>query len=651
MNTAADINNKGKMDRKRVVSRPCDACAVRRVRCDLATSQTGSCSNCINHSLECTSVRVRHKSGPKRIKQKTRDQIVNLLSKGNSQLERVNQNTFTQSNVPINVPLSAPSQLPVDPTPNSNQVVTCNIPLDKLLPYLQIYQTWYYGLWPVLSVAHLVSKIIDNNIIGQQGISNSTNNGKVTLDERNAPAYQLCCAVCATIAVQVRFLSSAAGVINVENALSADEYAQEAKRVKYLFEDKIDPTIDTLLTSFFIHMYYGNITGGGKRAVVYLREAISVAQMLGLHDPEAYPGKSSAEIHRCKKIYYMLLVTERYTCFQEKLPVLLDPTVDMPSLQDEEYPELLLGFTELVEVFSATEKQFFQEINHKLLLSDSDNGKLADADLSMFQDFLQNQTTDMKRQWIGQMQSKLNKTIEQNKIANDSQKLNIVLSKSWFQSLGWLISSENFLINQNESMDNCFSVKFPMKIAHDFLTQTKDLPVFAYESNGTPGVCYKLLEIADSLYSVSIMSTHQRESSLAFDQLNTIFGMILKFKGPDVHLPQNLFSKIENLIESKRITFRQPDPFDLLMEPPSQQQLQQQQQQHRHHHQQNTPSQNENGRPQELQIGQQANNLISPNDPMSEEMKTGLSPYSQFTMCYYIPPTPSAVQSNQITEL
>lgn len=618
--TASNMNETttGRITKKRTNTRPCDACAVRRVRCDLATSKNGTCTNCLNHQLECTNVRVRHKSGPKKIKQKTRENIVNLIGNNNNQVSLVNHNNFTQSNLQINIPQQ---HFNMNLSEGNSQGIASNVPLDKLLPYLQIYQTWYYGLWPVLSVAHLVSKIIDNSVTGQQ-----SSDGKIMLNERNAIAYAVCCSVCATISVQVKFLKSAASVINVENALSAEEYAQEAKRVRYLFEDRIEPSIDTLLSSFFLHMYYGNVPGGSKRGIVYLREAISMAQMLGLHDPDSYEGKSGAEIHRWKKIYYMLLVTERYTCFQEKLPVLLDPTVDMPSLQDEEYPELLLGFTELVEVFSATEKQFFHEINHKLLLPDSDNDKL-EADLSMFQDFLQNQSTDMKRQWIAQMQTKLNKKFEQSRVSNDSQKLNIVLSKSWFQSLGWLISSEYFLINQNESMESCFSAKFPLKIANYFLTETKDLPIFAFESNGAPGVCNKLLEIADSLYSFSIMSTQQRESSMAFDQLNTIFQMIVKFRSPEVQLPRNLFNKIENLIESKRLTFRQPDPLELLLD---------------------TNEINVN----EEQDNDNVESLNSRNDQINEDMKNSLSPYSQFTMCYCVPsPSPSISHSNQITEL
>lgn len=605
-----------KVNKKRTNTRPCDACSVRRVRCDISTSKNGRCTNCINHDIDCTNLRVRQKSGPKNIKQKTRQNIVSLINNG--QLSLVNHNTSSQNASNQNNNCSNIRNNPQSTGENDANIITCNIPLEKLLPYLQIYQTWYYGLWPVLSVAHLVSRVIDNHIVMGQ---TDTTDGKVKIDEKNAPAYALCCAVCATIAVQVRFLKSATGLMNVDNALKAEEYALEAKRIRYLFEEKMDPSIDTLLSSFFLYMYYGNITGGTKRGIVYLREAISMAQMLGLHDPDQYNKKSSAEIHRCKKIYYMLLVTERYTCFQEKIPVLLDPTVDLPSLRDEEYPELLVGFTELVEVFSATEKQFFQEINHKLFLSDNDNEKL-DADLSMFQDFLQNQSTDMKRQWIGQMQVKLNKKLEQN-IASDSQKLNIVLSKSWFQSLGWLISSENYLVSQNYSMENCFSVKFPIKIAHDFLTQTKDLPEFAFESNGSPGVCYKLLEIADSLYSFSMQSTIQRESARAMDQLDTIFQMIVRFKTHEVQLPKRLFGKIQDLIESKRLNFRQPDPIEYLLD---------------------TDDINEDAT-------EQQNSLQSPQTDMINDLqinKNSLSPYSQFTMCYGVPSPPV---SNQITEL
>ncbi|CCH41480.1 Maltose fermentation regulatory protein MAL63 [Wickerhamomyces ciferrii] len=628
--------NKQDSARKRSNTRPCDGCAVRRVRCDLATSSFGSCTNCINHNMECTNIRVRHKSGPKKIQQKTRENIVKFLS--------ANGGSVTGH---LGTPQYSPSTPSMSSTPSfknhlgiyNNSITrepTCNIPLNNLLPYLQVYQTWYYGLWPVLSVAHLISKLTDNNC-------QTASDGCIVLNEENASYYALSCAVCAAIGVQIKFLKSTGGVIKVENTLQDDEYAKEARRVRFLFEDKIDSTTESLLTSFFLHMYYGNIEGGTRKGIVYLREAVSLAQILSLHDPESYIGKLPAEVHRCKKIYYMLLVTERYVCLHENLPILLEPTIEIPSLHDEEYPELLSGFTEIVEVFSSTGKQFFQEVGRKLLLRnssgsssesspDSENGfnNMFGTDLSIFQDLLQNQPTEQKRETIGQMQLKLDsKRHKSNKTKNESQKLNIILSKSWLQSLGWLIAKENFIINKNDhSESSCFSFKFPMKIAQEFLEETKDLPDFAFESNGAPGVCNKLLEIADSLYGVTMLATSRTDSTRAFDQMSTVYGIFMKHKTPDIHIIPALYHKIGTMIESKRLTYRQPDPIEISL--PGDEVIEQSVQQ--------------------IDEGYHSITGFDASDEIPD--RNMLSPFSQFSMYYSIPTGNITDQSfGQITEL
>lgn len=53
-------------ERKRK-SRACDACSVRKTKCD----DTRPCRHCINNNLECTELRQRKKLGPKNLRQKT----------------------------------------------------------------------------------------------------------------------------------------------------------------------------------------------------------------------------------------------------------------------------------------------------------------------------------------------------------------------------------------------------------------------------------------------------------------------------------------------------------------------------------------------------------------------------------------------------
>jgi hypothetical protein len=415
--------------------------------------------------------------------------------------------------------------------------------VNQLLPYLQVYQMWFYPIWPILSTSCIISKIQANADQSNEGYDKS-----LQLDDENLQFYALSCAVCAAVARHKHFLKSLDGVLNFHNCPEPLGYAQEARRVLYEYELAMNPTACLLLTSYFMHIYYDNVPGENKRGLMYIREAVSLAHILGLHEQSTYVGKSRAESHELRKIYYQVLITERFIAFESNLPVLLEPILEVPSLEDEEYPDLLLGFTELAHVFSATDKDFFKELHKNKVNGDMNN---------LFHDIFSNQSNELKRSWIYQLQKKLDRKIQSDRIVSDAQKVNIILSKSWFQSLGWLISSENFFVSSQELRDpfDYFSSKFPLKISKEFLISTKGFPDYAFESNG-PGAALKMLEIADALYTFSIMALERSDQSSALDQLNHIFNMVVRLKS-DMELPKSVFCKISNLLESKRFSQRQ----------------------------------------------------------------------------------------------
>lgn len=483
-------------------SRPCDGCALRKVRCD----QRKPCSRCIEHNVPCTDNRLRKKCGPKHIHKKTRDSI-NNLSMGN---------------------------LKINTLGNSNEILT----IDKLLPCLQIYQTWYYGVWPVLSVAHLVSRIIQLNPSSDS-----------TLTSENATSYSLCCAVCAAITRQLTFLTIGSNpIVDIPSNIESDGYAKEAIRARNLFDYRLTPTYDNLLISFFLYIYYVNVQGGIQAAIIYMKEAISIAQLLGLHDPRAYADKSPAEVHRLRKIYYMLLVTERFMCIEDNVPVCLEPSIPLPSLEDEEYSGLLEGFIELVKIFSIPDKKFFDNlINYS---------KKNPSNLNKFKNLFTSSGVPTK-QWITKVQVELSK-IHINNGSSDTQKLNIILSKYWMKSLAWHISSQNGLLLKNTKTQSevCLSYHYPIQIAKDFLIETQNLPLFAFESNG-PGVCVKLLELALAVAdSVNECIINKVDTFTAFNILTSVFNLVSKFKS-DITITQELYEKVEAIVNKKAT----PSPF------------------------------------------------------------------------------------------
>jgi hypothetical protein len=66
----------------------------------------------------------------------------------------------------------------------------------------------------------------------------------------------------------------------------------------------------TILTSFFLFAYYGNMERS-RSAWYYLRESIGFALNLGLGEPETYLGLDTETQQRRRRLFWLLFVTER----------------------------------------------------------------------------------------------------------------------------------------------------------------------------------------------------------------------------------------------------------------------------------------------------------------------------------------------------
>lgn len=63
--------------KRKTTNRACDACAIRKVKCE----QNRPCSHCVSNNLNCTQLRERKKSGPKTLHKKTLDSINSFSEK------------------------------------------------------------------------------------------------------------------------------------------------------------------------------------------------------------------------------------------------------------------------------------------------------------------------------------------------------------------------------------------------------------------------------------------------------------------------------------------------------------------------------------------------------------------------------------------
>ncbi|VUC29011.1 unnamed protein product [Clonostachys rosea] len=120
----------------------------------------------------------------------------------------------------------------------------------------------------------------------------------------------------------------------------------------------------TVLTSFFLFAYYGNLDRS-RLAWYYLRESIGFAQALELDEPESYIDLDLSTRQRRRRLFWLLFVSERsafsfpraYSLQHRRKPT-LRPTIDLPRVFDSECPKLIFGFVTLAKVFSAIDEGF-----------------------------------------------------------------------------------------------------------------------------------------------------------------------------------------------------------------------------------------------------------------------------------------------------
>ncbi|KAG2734370.1 hypothetical protein G9P44_002376 [Scheffersomyces stipitis] len=528
-NMMASVNTSVR-SRKSKRSRPCDGCALRKIKC----SDSRPCTRCLNNGIPCTNNRIRKKCGPK--SKKLQDpqyfpvEPIQFFAGTTTPIDKIPNNTEYLPFVGTELPPTTSSNFFGPSRPVTKELIPMNI----LLPCLQVYQTWYYSLWPVLSVTHLVTKL-------------STIPPGEQLNDETSISYALCLAVCAAISKQIAFISENSNIIKLPSGVQARDYALAALRIRNEYEHPLNPTSETLLTSFFLYVYYINNKGGTAAAIMYLREAISMAQIMHLQDADTYMGKPPAEVHRLRKIYYLLLVTERYMCIQDGVPVILDSSIPFPMSDGEEYSDLLTGFTELVKIFSIPDRLFFEK------MSASHSNNTFGGNFDNLKNFFHLPINNITEGWVVDVDNRI-KGISITTKASDIQKVNLLLSKHWMRSLVWHISFQNGLLSINREENDCLSVRYPVAIAYEFLTSTSNLPMYAFESNG-PGVVVKLLEIANGLADTMNDLTYIRNGVDTFacsNALTSIFWLISKFK-TDVTLPLNLYNKIEGIVNASPI--------------------------------------------------------------------------------------------------
>lgn len=459
--------------------RACDCCNIRKVRCN----GVQPCHRCVANGLTCTYLRQRRKSGPRSLRQSSiqkiwREQVENLQI-------RLPSSSWSESSASL-----------MSPTHNRR------FALPVLRTVLALYAEKLYGIWPMLSADDLLQQLQN--------------------DPHDVETYTLTAALCSAT---LSHLNQTVSHESLPEPLSAHSFAQEARRVRATFDYMEPVTLNTVLTSYFLHIYYGRQPARAQTAAFYIREAISFAQLLGMHTEDGYYQHPIKVQKTMRKLYFLLFMTERYLCIQYGLPTVLEP-ITLPTMDHEDLPDVVSGFLNLVTLFSTPGSEFFSKWT-----AQSASVSVSSKQLLLIQRELQ-VPTDVPRS------------------ANDIQKVDIVATQHWIRALAWKLSIQlGYVVpGGRQEMD----VTYPHKIAQDALCELAQIPPRAFEVHG-PGMEVKMHEIASALADSILCQPQESSSPSSFvvrpqDTLKSLCDLIFATEVINPDLRESLAQKLEVIL-------------------------------------------------------------------------------------------------------
>ncbi|KAL9946372.1 hypothetical protein D7B24_001683 [Verticillium nonalfalfae] len=444
---------------RKIGSRACDACKIRKVKC----TEIPPCRRCSTIGIECTFNKGQATRGPRSLRAKTWQQIRDAQQQQQQQYQEKapEDAAATRDGSADGSPLSSTGRDPL-----MNNSTTPVIAVEWLVLRLCIYRLRLFPVWPIVAVEEVIASL--------------------QRDAEDQEMYALATAIGAATMAQLKLDRSRDCGIN--DAVTAHVLEAECQRSRVLLDSQ-PANLNKLRTSFFLHIFHENQQPGGTKSLLYLREAITLAQIIGLHRATSYAVLPSAEQRIRRRTIWLLFVTERGVSMLHKLPVVLDSNGKLPPLDSgdaDDEAHILPAFKKLVNLFWI----FDQSGAFEILQDSADGAEGAGARnfdvLSTLQRRLQEDALDLEQG------------------GNDVQKADILATRQWMQILIWRANTGR------RANAAAIAVHGPIQIATEFLDLAARLPSAALEAHG-PGIEFKVFEIASAV--ADVIASHLSQSN------------------------------------------------------------------------------------------------------------------------------------------
>ena len=303
--------------------------------------------------------------------------------------------------------------------------------------------------------------------------------------DHSIEAYCMIVSLCAYVMIQANMkvqpsLLERQEMAQMSNIQFGYILLEESVRVRRNYDYRENPTPFTVLTSW---LYYGCYFGLAKEktAWMYLREATTQAQLLGMHDEETYK-HDPLDTSRKRVLYWLLFMAERYRCLRlmhvvadpcsrtyaihNRLSITLYPTIHPPSL--DEVPSdrpVAVGLQLMINLYKTIDDTFINLWNQSR---------------NQVQNQVQNHANPA---WIARLQPQLSDAVPAYLECTEAQAVEIRVTQQWLRAMVWQLCLSQGLVS-DVSQETTMMFKFPIQISRDLLTMTHQFSQPAMEVHG-----------------------------------------------------------------------------------------------------------------------------------------------------------------------
>lgn len=209
------------------------------------------------------------------------------------------------------------------------------------------------------------------------------------------------------------------------------------------------PTVIRAMESMFLHNCLMTLQASDA-AFYYMRDAISIIQLLRVDNEEIMDSITPEERSRRQRLYWQAFIHERFLAILDYRQVILYPLNSLPE-NDPTIPiSVQEGFNQIIKLFRLLDAEFLRN-----WLASGGTGNVTSA-------WVEAKSLELEGHGEGDLHELTT--------LSTMQRADLAITKEWLRTLVWRLAMGEALLSSSSSQ-SCFSLLFPVRLSQNLRQQ------------------------------------------------------------------------------------------------------------------------------------------------------------------------------------